>query len=71
MILFKKQIKLDDIQFQHFQKIPMLFANMFILAYEKNISIDPKPLTDISLLEFAWMFCEVAENIQPELRHGN
>lgn len=61
----KKQIKLDDIQFQHFQKIPMLFANMFILAYEKNISIDPKPLTDISLLEFAWMFCEVAENIQP------
>jgi hypothetical protein len=43
----------------------MLFANMFILAYEKNISIDPKPLTDISLLEFAWMFCEVAENIQP------
>ena len=63
--IFKKQIKLDDIQFQNFQKIPMLFAKFFILAYEKNIDIDPKPLTDNGLLEFAWMFCEVAENIQP------
>ncbi|WP_252151765.1 hypothetical protein [Acinetobacter sp. ANC 4862] len=33
--IFKKQINLDDIQFQNFQKIPMLFANIFILAYEK------------------------------------
>ncbi|WP_252151965.1 hypothetical protein [Acinetobacter sp. ANC 4216] len=63
--IFKKQINLDDNQFQNFQKIPMLFANIFILAYEKNITIDPKPLTDNGLLEFAWMFCEVAENIQP------
>jgi hypothetical protein len=64
--IFKKQINLDDIQFQNFQKIPMLFANIFILAYEKNIAIDPKPLTDNGLLEFAWMFTDIAEKSKPD-----
>jgi len=63
--IFKKQINLDDIQFQNFQKIPMMFAQIFIIAYEKNIDIEPKPFENSSLLDFAWMFTELAEKTQP------
>lgn len=29
--------------FRTFKKIPMMFAQIFIIAYEKNIDIEPKP----------------------------
>ena len=63
--IFRKQINLDDIQFQNFQKIPMMFAQIFIIAYEKNIDIEPKPFENGALLDFAWMFTELAEKTKP------
>lgn len=64
--IFKEQINLNDIQFQNFQKIPLLFAQIFIIAYENNIDIDPKPFKDDVLLDFAWMFTELAEKTLPD-----
>ena len=63
--IFKKQINFDDIQFKNFQKIPMMFAQIFIIAYEKNIDIEPKPFENGALLDFAWMFTELAEKTKP------
>lgn len=63
--IFKGQIKLDDIQFKNFEKIPLLFARIFITAYSNNIDIDPKPLQNYVLLDFAWMFTEIAEKYMP------
>jgi hypothetical protein len=63
--IFKEQINLNEIQFQNFQKIPLLCAQIFIIAYKNNIEIEPKPFKDDALLDFAWMFTELAEKYQP------
>ena len=43
----------------------MMFAQIFIIAYEKNIDIEPKPFENGALLDFAWMFTELAEKTKP------
>lgn len=63
--IFKVQIDLTNIQYQNFYSIPLLFSQFFILGYENNIDIEPKLFDTNMLLDFAWIFTEVAENSKP------
>lgn len=58
---FKESITITHVELQNFHRLVLRFAQRFSLMYEPKVTIELEPFDDKTLLDFTWMFSDLAK----------